>query len=291
MLVVSLAMVAILSSAPNRPDPSKIIDELGSPRYARREAAGLALEKMGREAIPALKVARESRNPEVQARASAILARIGDGQLFQPSLIEFDFRDEPLADAIAAINARYGLNLALTPGSFPIGARLTCRTAGPVPFWSAIDAVCVAGPLHHPAGTSAIPDLGGEAFPLVPGDATAPELVSDSGPFRVQLASIHFQSDLPLSRASAERRGSGLVEWGSRSQGPGRPSVLPPSPDLGRAPPDNRPERPDPNHQGRGRSRPFDAGLPRFGRDGEFLWIHGDQCFTFAPGPGRPGST
>ena len=201
MVVVSLALAVILS-APTAPDPSGLVRELNAAPRDRREAAETALEKLGRAAVPALRAGRESRNPDVRARSAAVLARIDATWLTRPTPILIDIRDEPLADAIEAINARSGLSLGLSFEKDPSWgrARLTCRASEPLTFWAAIDALCAAGHVHCQPGQAASTGPGEPAFLLYPGDAAAPDLISDSGPFRVQLASIHFQSDLPLAR-------------------------------------------------------------------------------------------
>jgi hypothetical protein len=54
---------------------SALVKELGSPRFAVREAAGQKLLDMGASAIPALVAGGESGDEEVRSRSSALLAR------------------------------------------------------------------------------------------------------------------------------------------------------------------------------------------------------------------------
>ncbi|WP_435018948.1 hypothetical protein TA3x_000939 [Tundrisphaera sp. TA3] len=201
MYIVPLAMVVILSAGVPA-ETASLVEDLGSSRYARREAAGAALVKLGPAAVPALRVAAGSTDPEVRARSAEILRRIEAGSLTLPTMIGLDFEDIPLAEAIASVNAQARLNLVMVSADDPAWreSRVDCRSNGPVPFWTAIDLLCSAGRIRHDPAEVGRPGLGDAAFPLRLGAAVDPGLTSDSGPFRVQLASIHFQSDLPLTR-------------------------------------------------------------------------------------------
>src|SRR4051812_6056799 len=95
----SLLLMLLLAQTPT-PDAHDLIPQLGSRRYAERQAATTALERLGQRAMPALRAAREQRDPEIRARASALLARIEGGLLVQPSLVALQFNDAPLSEVI-----------------------------------------------------------------------------------------------------------------------------------------------------------------------------------------------
>jgi hypothetical protein len=57
-------------------DPAKLIEDLGSPRYRVRESATLKLRLMGETALPALKRAAGSDDPETARRADALHKQI-----------------------------------------------------------------------------------------------------------------------------------------------------------------------------------------------------------------------
>jgi len=62
MLVANLVLLGLLGQVPGgQADPSSLAAQLGSGRYAEREAASDALERLGRSALPALRAARDSR--------------------------------------------------------------------------------------------------------------------------------------------------------------------------------------------------------------------------------------
>jgi hypothetical protein len=201
MLGTILAL-AFVAGGPAGPDPSALVEELGSPRYRQRESAEVALTKLGRAALPSLRAALDAKDPEVRIRALAILTRIEGTLLVQPTPIAFDFRDVPIVEAIRAINLQAELSLKLQPENDPAwaGCRLTLHTDEPLPFWKGVDALCEAGRLHYIFGAQ--PPMGRRdlALPLHQGYAPPPEPVWDSGPFRTHLASVHYQSEIQLSR-------------------------------------------------------------------------------------------
>ena len=192
--------VALASQASGVADPVELVAELGSPRYARREAAEVALTKLGRTALPALRAAATSADPEVQARAAAVLRQVEGALLVEATSVALDFADVPLADAIATINRRAGLKLTVVPEAPASWAdrRVTIRSAGPLPFWKAVDALCAAGRLHYVFGGQGEFELGDATFPLYDGFAASRGMFDDRGPFRVQLASLQYQSEVHL---------------------------------------------------------------------------------------------
>ncbi len=201
MLGAILAL-AFVANGPAGPDPAALVEELGSSRYVQREQAEAALTKLGRGALPALRGALDARDPEVRIRALAILNRIEGALLVQATPIAFDFRDVPIVDAIRAINRQAELSLKLQPENDPAwaGSRLTLQTEEPLPFWKGVDALCEAGRLHYILGAQQPMGRRDLALPLYHGSAPAPEPVWDSGPFRTHLASVHYQSEIQLSR-------------------------------------------------------------------------------------------
>jgi len=200
MTITGVAVWLVLGWAEGSTDPSELVRRLGSDREPERAAAEAALETLGREAVPLLRVATDSQNPAIRARAAAILERItGDTGLLRPTLVTLDFRDRPLAEVVNTIRRRSGLPVSLFPEDSPLweGRRVTLREKDSVPFLEAIDRVCEAGRLHislwqsaaerdRPVGLRLV-DFQGDRGP-----------VSRSGPFRVVLLSVHDHHDLIL---------------------------------------------------------------------------------------------
>src|SRR4051794_17626013 len=103
MLGVNLALIILLGQVPAT-DPAALVAQLGSPRYAEREAAAGALERAGRPAIAALRAARDARDPEIRTRAAALIHRIEGALLTQPTLVTLDFEDQPLPEVVKAMS-------------------------------------------------------------------------------------------------------------------------------------------------------------------------------------------
>jgi hypothetical protein len=202
MFGASLALAVIILADSPSADPASLVLQLGSPLYSLREAAEADLARMGRQALPALQAARNSKDPEIRTRASAISSKIEESLLLQPTPVSFDIRDTPLDQAIQAINAQAGLSLALSPEDNPAfrGRRLSLRTNESIPFWKAVDLLCSAAQVHYMQGFSAPPGQRDGVFPLYEGAVPSTEPFADSGPFRVHLSSLHYQSEVHLAR-------------------------------------------------------------------------------------------
>ena len=192
------------------PGPADLVPRLGAPRYADREAAGEALAKIGRAALPALLRAGESRDPEVRRRAEALVARIEAGEVLKATPVRLDVRDRPLSEAALAIGRESGMRL--SPGEAKAGVepswperRVTLEAAGPVPFWETVDRLCEAGGLQRqypPAGNGFFPFKPPFELTLVPGKARPP--ASDTGALRVELLRVRHDRERDYGNTESE---------------------------------------------------------------------------------------
>jgi hypothetical protein len=202
MLGASLCLVlAVLGTSPEA-DPAELVAELGSPLYATRESAEISLAKLGRGALPSLRMARKSRDIEIQIRASGLIERIEGSLLVQPTTIPMDFQNVPIDQVIKTINEQSGVSLVLNPEDQAAlqGRRLTLRSAEPLPFWKAIDAVCQAGQLHFIPGAQVSLGQRDGSLLLYDGPSPLTEPVSDFGPFRVHLSRDQYQSEIQVTQ-------------------------------------------------------------------------------------------
>ena len=246
-----LAVLVVMGGAlPVGPDPTGLIEQLGSPRFAQRESAELALGRMGRLALPALRGALDHKDPEVRTRSAAIVRRIEGGLLVEPTMLTLDFVDIPLTDALATLNRQSGLKLTMTPRSLRV--LVESPSFGPVQW---VAPVLEGGRPVVRGGTTPLRLRRPERLrawrldlrPLrrvriKPGDVPRPRPVP--GPVN--------QSPLP-ERGSPLDRTSGASNVGTRGYGPGRPvevaqpveqTILPPDARRRRASPVRRPRRP-----------------------------------------------
>ncbi|MBX6313661.1 MAG: hypothetical protein IRY99_12195 [Isosphaeraceae bacterium] len=220
MCLAPLLLVGMLGLGPEpEPEAAALVARLGSARWADREAAAVALERLGRAALPALRAARQAKDPEVQTRAAALLERIESGLMVKPTLVRLDYRDRPLTEVIRDLSEQSGMALVLDADSSPrlAARRLTLEEAEPLPFWEALDRLCQAGGLRHDLGTHELP--GGRGMVLGVGLTEAPALplqqgpTCDRGPFRIKLVRVRYERDRlldlgpgdPADAASAEQ--------------------------------------------------------------------------------------
>lgn len=194
---VLLGVVApLLGLAGPAPDVRDLVARLGAPRYADREAAAEAILALGREALPALREARDAEDPEVRSRVEAILLEIEVGLMLQPTRVRVDFASRPLREVVEDLGRQGAVPVALEAATREShgGRRLTLRDPEPLAFWEAIDRVCREAGLHAGFGLREGPD-GRPAQGLLLYDARGrrPAPVFDSGPFRVKLIGSHFQ--------------------------------------------------------------------------------------------------
>ncbi len=179
-------------------DPSQLINQLGSPRFVEREAAGAALQGLGRQAVSALRQAQRSQDAEVATRASALLDQIETQMLVEPSLVRLEFRDRPLPEVLKSLGEQSGWTIGFAAEAGPQFSqrRVTLEASKPVPYWEAIDQIARLVPCQVATGMN----QGGfgpgnaaqAAVQLIP---AKPGLIpsSTSGPFRTTVFKIHHE--------------------------------------------------------------------------------------------------
>lgn len=193
--VLALAAVPLAAADPPVAPPAAVADlvaQLGSDDYPRREAASKKLDAVGPAALPALRAAARSANPEVARRAGDLAARIGrraaNERALDPTLVDLTADNAPLAAVLADLSKQAGFPVVVGGANAAEVAddRLTVRT-GRVPFWRAVLAVCEAADLRirsvsgYPApGTTALADLGRAA--AVPADGVVLEAAGVAAP-------------------------------------------------------------------------------------------------------------
>jgi len=197
MIGAFLAFTVLTAQVPLS-DPVALVAQLGSGRYAQRESAASALERLGRQALPALQSARDVKDPEIRSRASALITRIEGGLLTKPTMVTLDYQDQPLAEIVKSIGDQSGVKMAIFPEQIASlqQKRLTLQESAPIPFWKAVDRLCDAAQLQYNFGMHGIPNSREPVFALVAGASRPPGPMCDSGPFRVNLVGLHYQRDV-----------------------------------------------------------------------------------------------
>lgn len=194
MMLAAWLIGAAATSLVGSPDPTALVHRLGAPRFADREGASTELEKLGRQALPALRQAAGSGDPEIRDRAASLIGRIERQRLVRPTSVALDLKDVPLETALDALEARSGLALRVDPSADPAwkARKVTLQANEPIPFWQALDRICQAGGIRQSTPLNPPSDRGERAIRLVPGDPeTYP--TSYSGPFRIRLLGLRKQ--------------------------------------------------------------------------------------------------
>jgi hypothetical protein len=198
MLGATLILLAGLGQVqPGEPsqDPVALVAQLGAPRYADREAAAQALERIGRPALAALRSARDSRDLEVRTRASSLAQKIESLLLTQATRVQLDFDKTPLPEVARSLSQQAGFKIALYPSNLPRWRqqRVNWRAAGPMDFWKAVDQLCDLAGLQYNPSMQGYVGQSEPSFSLTEGTTRVLTPVSDHGPFRVSLLSVDYQ--------------------------------------------------------------------------------------------------
>jgi hypothetical protein len=231
MLAVKLVVaIQLLAQSPAPPDPTELVNRLGSARYAEREAAARALEHLGRQAVPALRLGRESRDLEIRTRAEAILRRVEGMVLTQPTMVKLDFSDLPLPEVVAELGRRTGMKLALFPENLPEWKtqRVTLQEPEALPFWTAIDRLCQAAALQSDLELHGISPRNEPTLALSDRNIRPVLPTSDHGPFRVSVVGLDYQRHVGFAIVSprSPRNRAGLSRGGPADPVPPRPRAV-----------------------------------------------------------------
>ena len=209
MFGAPLIVLALMGQPAEPPrDPAALLEKLGSAAQAEREAVK-SLESLGARALPALRTASKSKDPEVRKPALALIQKIEGNLLIQGSLVRLDFQDASLGEIFKSLSKQVGFDVGLAQGSNRAESRrITLREPQPVPLWKAIDRLCEVGKLTYQnqiglvrAQNASIPRLA-----LVDQPPTSPpQPVYGHGPFRFNLVSLSYQSQVSYTASAGTR--------------------------------------------------------------------------------------
>jgi len=132
------------------PNPTKLVDRLGSLEFAERQEATRALDDLGAQALSALKAGLSSDDMEVRRRCEELLEkierRIESARTVVAKQIQLSYKDTPLSEAVADFTRKSGYAIELGDAARSGARRITLET-GTVSFWEALDRFCVAAGL------------------------------------------------------------------------------------------------------------------------------------------------
>jgi hypothetical protein len=143
------------AKAGGRPvDPARLerlIGQLGSARFAEREAAARELESIGPPALEALRKAGTNPDAEIRRRAASLIPAIEQraeiDSLVQATRVHLAFQRAPLAGAVAEFARTSGLPVRLADSQDSQAGRTVTLDTGDTTWWEACDAFCRAAHL------------------------------------------------------------------------------------------------------------------------------------------------
>lgn len=150
-------------------DVSTLIRQLGSAKYAEREMATRALEKLGAKALGHLQKALDER-PEVSRRAKALIDKIQERTLQdavrKPRVVRWEVEKDFALPVLEKAQKDWGVSVYLKTNREELAQRPMTLKTGELPFWEAWEK------LLHKAGLVelvAAPSLGPAQPPPFPG--------------------------------------------------------------------------------------------------------------------------
>jgi hypothetical protein len=132
---------------------ARMIEQLGSPKYAARQAADRALDQQAAAALPALSRAVKSTDPEVRWHARDLIAKIGRrierDKLLAATRLHLVYKDTPVADAVADLAKKSGFVIQIEGDKSKLVGRKITLDTGETTFWQAFDQFCARAELSE----------------------------------------------------------------------------------------------------------------------------------------------
>lgn len=175
----------------------RFIEQLGERDFRIRDAASKALEKLGPDALPALRKAKEHADAEIRRRVSELIPALERTALLTPKLITLRMNNKSIRDAVAAISKQSGYPIDLWPEARFNGGReqsVFNFQLDNVPFWKALDHVCSEGGLS-------LQDHGGNdgRIRLQFQDTMTP-FIHHRGPFRIVAHGFNYSRNINFAQ-------------------------------------------------------------------------------------------
>jgi hypothetical protein len=225
-----IGLLATLAAVPGRAaDPvdneaiEKLVKQLTSGRFAEREKAQKKLEEIGRPAIPALKKATETGDPETKRRASDLIAKFEKeaqgAKILAPTKVTLSYKDTPLKDALADFSKKTGYNLSLLDPENKLKDRKVTLEVAETSFWQAFDQFCAKAGLVEAEANEAQQFLpGGPVNGPFPGIQIQPAPIKRINIVPPQPANPPIRKAVPLPAEKLEKAGALQVQVEDKAQ-------------------------------------------------------------------------
>ncbi|MSR32124.1 MAG: hypothetical protein EXR99_11515 [Gemmataceae bacterium] len=146
---------------------AKLVRDLGSSSFEEREKATRDLEAQGEKALVELKKASASEDAEVRRRAEDLVRKIEsqleNQRLTRPTLVQLNHKEAPLENVLADLFKQSGFRVILQDRAGTAAKKKVTVQTSRIPFWEALEQVCLAGGLVEIAvplnGIEVMPEL------------------------------------------------------------------------------------------------------------------------------------
>jgi hypothetical protein len=159
VLALALPGQAQTEKKPATEEISRLIDNLGSPRYLDREKARFQLEQIGEPALPQLREAAQSENLEVRMAAAKLVSALDQklltGKLLAPKMVRLNAKNTSVWDAIQDLSKQSGYAIQVQGDQKALQDRKITLDTGETTFWKAFDQLCREGGLQEVAAPAA----------------------------------------------------------------------------------------------------------------------------------------
>lgn len=146
LFALLLLGTATVSAAEPPRNLGSLIAQLGSEQYADREDAVRALDAIGGPALPLLRKAAASDDPEVRRRAAGLVRkierRLDNAKWLVPTPFRLALRDATLADALTQLGEAVGTEFRFDGDAAKTADRKITLDTGEVSYWEAFDRFC-----------------------------------------------------------------------------------------------------------------------------------------------------
>jgi hypothetical protein len=122
---------------------ARLIRELGSGEYSKRQAADAQLATLGKESRAQLERALDDDDLEVRLRARRLLQRLELDELWTAGRVEFASQGQPASKVLLALAAQTGNHVYVGDPYGTFAEKVLETNYGPMSYWEAVDDICL----------------------------------------------------------------------------------------------------------------------------------------------------
>jgi hypothetical protein len=180
---------------PISPEMKRLVEQLGSADFRKRDEAEKRLREAGVKAVPALRQAVGHPNLEVRMRVRALLPQLENAAIVAPTRVTLSAKNQKVREVIADICKQTGYQIDANPSDSNATYDFEFKNT---PFWQAIDQICQRAGMYPQHSY-------GEVRLRLYSNNRHPAFISYSGAFRFTPNNIHFSRSVDLSNVGPDR--------------------------------------------------------------------------------------